>query len=247
HARSVAEQANETKTKFLASMSHELRTPLNAILGFAQMIELGIGKMPEVQMREYLGIVLKSGQHLLDLLSNILEFSKFESQGEPRAFIAMSSVDLSRQCVDMVREEAKNRGVAIVNDAAAKETEARFVGDPLWVRQILLNLLVNAVKYNRPGGTATVTCARRADDRVRIAVADTGIGIPKEIQDRVFEPFQRLGREAGQIEGAGVGLALSRQLVLRMGGEIGFDSEPGRGSTFWFDLPAVEDEVERVA
>jgi PAS domain S-box-containing protein len=247
HARGVAEQANEAKTKFLASMSHELRTPLNAILGFAQMIELGIGKMPEAQAREYLGIVLKSGQHLLDLLSNILEFSKFESQGEPRTFIAMSSVDLSRQCVDMVREEAKNRGVTIVNDADAKETEARFVGDPLWVRQILLNLLVNAVKYNRPGGTATVTCARRADGRVRMAVADTGIGIPKEIQDRVFEPFQRLGREAGQIEGAGVGLALSRQLVLRMGGEIGFDSEPGRGSTFWFDLPAVEDEVERVA
>ncbi|MBM3733105.1 MAG: hypothetical protein FJW24_06510 [Acidimicrobiia bacterium] len=247
HARSVAEQANETKTKFLASMSHELRTPLNAILGFAQMIELGMGKMPEAQMREYLGIVLKSGQHLLDLLSNILEFSSFESQGEPRTFIAMSSVDLSRQCVDIVREEAKTRGVAIVNDADAKETEVRFVGDPLWVRQILLNLLVNAVKYNRPGGTATVTCARRANGRVRIAVTDTGIGIPKEIQDQVFEPFQRLGREAGQIEGAGVGLALSRQLVLRMGGEIGFDSEPGRGSTFWFDLPAVEDEVERVA
>jgi PAS domain S-box-containing protein len=246
-ARSIAEQANETKTKFLASMSHELRTPLNAILGFAQMVELGIGKMPEAQTREYLAIVLKSGQHLLDLLSNILEFAKFESQGEPRTFIAMSSVDLSRQCVDMVREEAKARGVAIVNDAGTKETEARFVGDPLWARQILLNLLVNAVKYNQPGGTATVTCTRRPDGRVRIAVADTGIGIPQEIQDRVFEPFQRLGREAGQIEGAGIGLALSRQLTLRMGGEIGFESVPHKGSTFWFDLPAVEDEVERVA
>jgi len=246
-ARSVAEQASETKTKFLASMSHELRTPLNAILGFAQMVELGIGKMPEAQTREYLAIVLKSGQHLLELLSNILEFAEFESQGEPRSFIAMSSADLSRQCVDMVSEEAKARGVAIVNDAGTTGTETRFVGDPLWTRQILLNLLVNAVKYNRPGGTATVTCARRPDGRVRIAVADTGIGIPREIQDRVFEPFQRLGHEAGQIEGAGIGLALSRQLILRMGGEIGFESVPHKGSTFWFDLPAVEDEVERVA
>ena len=246
-ARAIAESANEAKTKFLASMSHEVRTPLNAILGFTQMMELGLGKLPEAQSREYLAIILKSGQHLLDLVNQILEFAKIESQGDQKTFVPLSSADLARQSVDMVREEASRRKVALIDHVANTNADIRFLGDPLWVRQILINLLVNAVKYNRPGGMVALSVARGADGVVRFAVADTGSGIPRERHGHVFQPFQRLGREAGQIEGAGIGLALARQLALRMGGNIGFESEPGKGSTFWVELPAVADKVERVA
>jgi signal transduction histidine kinase len=223
-------------------MSHELRTPLNAILGFAQMLELGADKMVADKLREYIAIILKSGQHLLDLVNQILELSMVENQQVELRFLALSPAEIARHCMDMVREEAKRREVGIIDHTRALGPDVRFRGDPVRVRQVLLNLLSNAVKYNRPGGQVTLSCARNGDGMIRFAVADTGLGIPPERHGEVFQPFQRLGREAGQIEGSGIGLALARQLIQRLGGKIGFASAPGRGSTFWFDLPEVGNE-----
>lgn len=243
-ARAAAEDASAAKTKFLASMSHELRTPLNAILGFAQMLDLGAGRIADEKRQEYLTIILRSGQHLLDLVNQILELSRAESRAEEFSIQVLSPAKTAQECVDMVREEAKQRAVDIIDRTQALGPNVCFLGDPVRVRQVVLNLLSNAVKYNRPGGRVALSCARDGNGMIRFAIADNGLGIPPDRHGEVFQPFQRLGREAGQIEGTGIGLALARQLVERMGGRIGFESEPEHGSTFWFDLPEAGNEKQ---
>ena len=242
-ARLAAEAASASKSRFLASMSHELRTPLNAILGFAQMLELGLGKMPEEKIREYHAIILRSGQHLLDLVEQILDLSMIENQRAEIRIQELVPEKQAQECVDMIQDEANRRQVEIHDHTREIGSDVRFLGDPTRVRQVMLNLLSNAVKYNRPGGRVAINCARTDGGMIRFSVADTGMGIPEDRRTDVFEPFQRLGREAGQIEGSGIGLALSRQLLLRMGGRIGFESKAGKGSTFWFVLPEAKTEA----
>jgi signal transduction histidine kinase len=226
------EAANRHKSEFLAHMSHELRTPLNAVIGFSRVLLRRVfGPLTEKQA-EYLHDIHQSGQHLLSLINDILDLSRIEAgrlELEPTRFDLGGAIE---QSVLLVRERAVRGNVRVVTDI--DPAVAEWVGDARKIRQILINLLANAVKFTPAGGAVTVRAAPTADG-VAIAVADDGIGIAPADQAIVFEPF----RQAGRREGTGLGLALVRQLVELHGGTVTLVSGLGRGSTFTVTLPAL--------
>ncbi|MDP2416851.1 MAG: ATP-binding protein [Hydrogenophaga sp.] len=232
-AFAAAEKANRAKTDFISSMSHELRTPLNAILGFAQLVESGTPAPTPTQKR---GIkqILKAGWYLLELINEILDLTLIESgtlslSGEP---VALAEVLL--ECRAMVEDQARQRGIGMT---FARLEAPRFVkADRTRLKQVLINLLFNAIKYNQPGGHVTVVCTLGASDRVRISVRDTGPGLTTEQVGQLFQPFNRLGQESGGEEGTGIGLVVTKRLVALMGGLIGVESTPGVGSVFWIEM-----------
>ena len=229
------EAANRHKSEFLANMSHELRTPLNAIIGFSDVLaERMFGEINPKQ-GEYLGDIRASGQHLLSLINDILDLSKVEAgkmELQPSRF---SLADALQSVAMMVRERAAGRGIGLSTqiDPAIGLVEA----DERKIKQVVLNLLTNAVKFTRPGGQVQLR-ATRAGDGVSVAITDTGVGIAPADQARVFEEFaQARAGAAGEQEGTGLGLTLSRKLVELHGGTIWVESELGKGSTFTFTLP----------
>jgi len=239
-ARAEAELANRAKSEFLSRMSHELRTPLNAILGFSQLLELD---NPSPEHRESVEHILAAGRHLLQLIDETLDIARIE-QG--RLALSIEPVHLGevmRESLDLVRPLAGPANIRIRVDAA--QFDRRVLVDRQRLRQVLMNLLSNAVKYNRDGGDVTITCAPTPGGRLRVAVADTGPGIPAEMMGRLFLPFERLGAERTPVEGTGIGLSICKRLVELMGGHIGADSEMGRGSTFWVELEPAEAPQER--
>ncbi|HET7685232.1 MAG TPA: ATP-binding protein [Candidatus Limnocylindria bacterium] len=225
--------ANQAKNRFLSRMSHELRTPLNSVLGFAQLLETDD---LTAEQRESAAYIRRAGRHLLELINEVLDISRID-QGSLTISVETVAV---RECVDEVTSFiaplAAERDITV--EVAATDCGSWVMADRQRLRQVLLNLLSNAVKYNVHGGRITVSC-ERIDDRVRLSVADTGPGIPLLSQPRLFQPFDRLGAEATEVEGSGIGLALSRALVDAMGGAIGVDSQPGLGSTFWVEFPST--------
>ena len=228
------ESASQHKSEFLANMSHELRTPLNAIIGFSQVLrERMFGEINEKQ-QEYLEDILSSGNHLLSLINDVLDLSKVEAGQVELEINPFSLREALERGVVMVRERAMTDGVQLVLelDPAAELVE----GDERRIRQVIFNLLSNAVKFTPPGGRVELKSAR-LDGEVRVSVIDTGPGIATEDQERIFEEFQQTEAGAGQREGTGLGLALSKRLVELHGGRIWVDSEPDGGSTFVFTLP----------
>jgi PAS domain S-box-containing protein len=236
--REEAERANRAKTEFLSRMSHELRTPLNAILGFGQLLELE--RLTDEQ-REHVDYILSAGRHLLDLINEVLDISRIESGQLTLSAEPVEVGDAIAEVVALVTTQADRQHVTVTNAHAA--CEQYVMADRQRLRQVLLNLTSNAVKYNRPRGTVRIACAMRGD-RFRISVADTGYGIAPEHLDRLFRPFDRLGAEVGSIEGTGMGLALSKGLVEAMGGAIGVETELDVGSTFWIELDLAEGPIE---
>jgi PAS domain S-box-containing protein len=242
-AQRVAEEANRAKSEFLSRMSHELRPPLNSILGFAQLLDLE-GGTPE--QRESIHYILRGGRHLLELINEVLDIARIEEGRLPLSPEPVPVQELLLQSLNLVRPLATARALHLPT-TLPEPCATHVLADRQRLQQVLLNLLTNAIKYNRPGGTVQVRCATVAADRLRIFVEDTGLGLTPDQVDRLFTPFERLGAEQSQIEGTGLGLALSQRLVQAMGGTIGVASTPGEGSSFWLELAVSEDPVERLA
>jgi PAS domain S-box-containing protein len=231
-ARLEAERANRAKSEFLSRMSHELRTPLNAILGFAQVLQLD--ELSDEKKESVLQI-LRGGEHLLALINEVLDIARIEAGHLALSAEAVDARDIVQLAMELVQPLAQQRDVSLVVDES-RAADAVILADRQRLHQILLNLLSNAVKYNRRGGRVTVGFEEVEGERLRIVVTDTGIGIPPDNLERLFQPFERLGAERTPVEGTGLGLAVSRGLAEAMGGILGVTSEVDRGSTFWVEL-----------
>jgi signal transduction histidine kinase/ActR/RegA family two-component response regulator len=238
-ARVEAERANLAKSEFLSRMSHELRTPLNAVLGFAQLLELD---PLSADQHESVTHIVRAGRHLLELINEVLDISRIESGQMTISLEPIAVAALLDELVTLTGPLGVGRSISI--DAAGAECDVHVLADRQRLRQVLVNLLANSVKYNREGGSVTVTCAVVAGEGLRISVTDTGYGIRPDQLERLFHPFERLGAEQSGVEGTGMGLALSKGLVEAMGGRIGVESELDRGTTFWVELGLVEGPLD---
>ena len=236
-ARAEAVRANAAKTEFLSRMSHELRTPMNAILGFAQL--LGMDELNEDQ-HESVRQIIRGGRHLLDLINEVLDISRIDSGDLALSTESVLVSDVLDEVMDLVRPlvAARNLRVLMPEGDICHE---HVLADRQRFKQVLLNLVANAIKYNRNDGEISLSCSARPSGECAVTVSDTGIGIGPEELKRLFTPFDRLGRESTGEEGTGVGLALSQRLVQLMGGRFEVASSPGVGSSFTVLVPLVKD------
>ena len=236
-AKLEAEHASNAKSEFLSHMSHELRTPLNAILGFSQLLESDPELKENSEQRDNVLEIRKAGEHLLDEVNEILDLSKIEHGGIQLDAEVIPLAPVIRESASMMRALASERHVRLQIDV---DGDLEVYCDPNRLRQVIVNLLGNAVKYNKEAGSVWIQ-AEQNKSVVRLAVKDTGPGIEKSTQKRLFESFERVDTHYMNVEGTGIGLALSKKLIEAMGGEIGVTSTPGKGSTFWVTLPVAED------
>lgn len=242
-AKSAAEKANLAKSDFLSGMSHELRSPLNAILGFAQLMDTATPPPSDLQ-KESITQILQAGWHLLKLINEILDLSVVESGKVSLSLEPVSLPEVLLECQTMMEAQAQQRGIVMT---FPQFEQPSFVwGDQTRLKQIVINLLSNAIKYNKASGQVTVDCTAMSSDRIRISFRDTGAGLSPEKIAQLFQPFNRLGQEAGIVAGTGIGLVVTKQLVELMDGVMGVDSTVGQGSVFWAELrstPAPELKV----
>ena len=232
----AAEKANLAKSDFLSGMSHELRTPLNAILGFAQLVESGT-PAPTATQKRSIDQILKAGWYLLELINEILDLALIESGRLSLSNEPVSLAEVMLECRAMIEPQAQKRGIRM---AFPRIDAASYVNaDRTRVKQVLVNLLFNAIKYNKPGGAIAVGCTQGAENSIRISVRDTGAGLAPEQVEQLFQPFNRLGKETSGEEGTGIGLVMTKRLVELMGGSIGAESTVGVGSVFWVELGLI--------
>jgi PAS domain S-box-containing protein len=238
HARDEAESANRAKSEFLSRMSHELRTPMHAILGFGQLLQGDAALALAEPSRTHLREILRAGQRLLGLINELLDLERIEAG---QLALAPDTVDLApllQECLLASDAVARQHRVQLP-DLQTLSLPGRVMADRQRLKQVLLNLLSNAIKHNRRGGQVGLQVVDDGD-ALRITVSDTGPGLDEAQRSRLFHAFERLGADRGAVDGAGIGLALSKRLVELMGGQIGLDSEPGVGSRFWVRLACAD-------
>ncbi|MCK9637991.1 MAG: ATP-binding protein [Methylobacter tundripaludum] len=232
-----AESANNAKSEFLSRMSHELRTPLNAIMGFSQLLEINQGNPLTPEQTDYVQEILYAGQHLLELINEVLDLARIESG---RIELSLEPVEMSQlvdECVALLQPLVAEHHIKLSLDI---DSTAAVQADRFRLRQVLLNLLSNAIKYNHHAGSVHIVCQPAHEGMARIMVKDSGRGIPATALPRLFRAFERIESAYSGIEGTGIGLALSKRLVEAMQGVIGVESVVGEGSVFWVELPAAE-------
>ncbi len=236
-AKIMAERANRAKTEFISRISHELRTPLNAILGFAQLMQTDETPPLAGSHREGINQILNAGWHLLELIEDVLNFSQIETGSLRVEEGSVSAGEVLQECKELLEPLAKERNITL--DLLSNSENIMLLADKVRLKEILLNLGSNAIKYNKINGCVSFS-ALVESGKVRINISDTGIGIRPEKMQQLFEPFDRLGQEDSAIHGSGLGLVIAKRLAELMGGNLGVWSEPGVGSTFWVDLKVME-------
>ncbi|RDH84582.1 MAG: hypothetical protein DIZ80_03700 [endosymbiont of Galathealinum brachiosum] len=237
-ARDEAEQANVSKSDFLSRMSHELRTPLNAILGFGQMLELDVEGFSDIQ-KDNVNEILDAGNHLLMLINEVLDLAKIESGKLDIDITKVSVNDVIDQCISLTGPQADTREIEIIDQYSSNNLIV--FADSIRLKQILINLISNAVKYNNEKGLIRVKAFVTDKDVARICISDTGNGLSEEEIDKLFTPFERLNA-VNNVEGTGIGLVICKRLIELMNGKIGIESINGKGSTFWIELKLVNDD-----
>lgn len=243
-ARKEAETASQAKTEFLSQMSHELRTPMNAVLGFSQILDSETEIPDPTVYKDCVKHILDAGKHLMQLINDILDLSQIETGGLRVSLEPTELAPLVREVLTLSEPLTASLQVKLIDDLSY-QANPMVRADRLRLRQVLLNLVANAIKYNREQGAVSISCETHGEDRLRISVADTGIGIAQEDQKILFQPFTRLQNNETTIDGTGIGLTICQQLMELMNGTIDLQSEPGKGSTFTIELPLNEEPSDQ--
>jgi PAS domain S-box-containing protein len=234
-AKLEAEKANRAKSEFLSQMSHELRTPMNAVLGFAQL--LALDELTEDQS-ESVEHIITAGHHLMDLINQVLDLARIEAEKLELNFEEISLTFLIQNCLSLVQPLTMKNQIQLIDNSGIG-FQSLVIVDKLRFKQVLLNLISNAIKYNRTAGSVTITTALVKPHRLKISITDTGNGLSKAQLAKLFQPFERLTAKNSQIEGTGIGLCISKKLIEAMDGRIGVESEEGEGSCFWIEIPCL--------